>query len=113
MLSNNEEYKKKVIENIINVYNQDMLDKKHINFLNKLKENGFNPKVFYDIGSSTLHYTRHVENIWPNLNNSNIILFDAFEPLKFLYDKFEYKYHIEVLSDENNKQIKWTQYTYR
>ena len=106
MLSNNDEYKKNVINNIINVYNYDLLDKKHIKFLLDLKKSNFNPEVVYDIGSSTCHYSRHVRDIWPNCD---VILFDAFEPLKILYDVLDYKYNIVVLSDEDDKEVKFYQ----
>ena len=106
MLSNDNEYKKNVINKIIQVYNCDMLDKKHIKFLNDLKNANFIPKVVYDIGSSTCHYSRHVRNIWPECD---VILFDAFEPLKHLYETLDYKYNIVVLSDEDDKEVKFYQ----
>lgn len=106
MLSNDNDYKNKILNNIIEVYNHDLLDKNHINFLYKLKNANFVPKVVYDIGSSTCHYSRHVKNIWPECD---IILFDAFEPLATLYDTLDYKYNIVVLSDEDDKEVKFYQ----
>ena len=106
MLSNDDEYKKYVINKIIEVYNNDLLDEKHIKFLLDLKKSNFFPKVVYDIGSSTCHYSRHVKNIWPDCD---VILFDAFEPLKNLYDVLDYKYNIDVLSDEDDKEVKFYQ----
>lgn len=106
MLSNNDEYKKNIINKIIEVYNNDLLDRRHIKLLSDLKESNFNPKVVYDIGSSTCHYSRHVKNIWPDCD---VILFDAFEPLKSLYNVLEYKYNICVLSDEDDKEVKFYQ----
>jgi FkbM family methyltransferase len=106
MLSNDDEYKKNVINKIIQVYNNDLLDKKHIKFLLDLKKSNFSPKVVYDIGSSTCHYSRHVINIWPDCD---VILFDAFEPLKYLYEVLDYKYNIVLLSDEDDKEVKFYQ----
>jgi FkbM family methyltransferase len=106
MLSNDDEYKKNVINKIVNVYNHDMLDKKHIKLLMDLKKSNFNPKVVFDIGSSTCHYSRHVRDIWPECD---VILFDAFEPLKYLYEALDYKYNLVVLSDEDDKEVKFYQ----
>ena len=104
-LSNDIEYKNKVIHNIIDVYYKDLLPKDHINFLEKLKTDyNFTPSVCYDIGSCVLHWTRHAERIWPN---SKVYLFDAFEPAMFLYKTNEYYYG--VLSDTDDNQIKFYQ----
>jgi FkbM family methyltransferase len=104
-LSNDSEYKNKIITNLIDVYYKDLLPQNHLNFLIKLKTDyNFTPSVCYDIGAAVLHWTRHIERIWPN---SKVILFDAFEPVKFLYNKYDY--HIGVLSDQDNKQVKFYQ----
>ena len=58
MLSNDDEYKKYVINKIIEVYNNDLLDEKHIKFLLDLKKSNFFPKVVYDIGSSTCFFRK-------------------------------------------------------
>ncbi|BCS83407.1 methyltransferase fkbm family protein [Cotonvirus japonicus] len=76
------------------IYLQDLLPKDHINYLEKLKKNGFEPKVIYDIGSCVLHWTRHAERLWPN---AEIIVFDANPHCKFLYT--DYKNYIGVLSN--------------
>lgn len=104
-LSNNSEYKNMALNNIIQVYYNDLLNKNYIMFLEKLKsEYKFIPNVCYDIGASTLHWTRHAERIWPK---SEIILFDAFQPATILYKK--YNYYCGVLSDKDNKQVKFYQ----
>jgi FkbM family methyltransferase len=74
----------------------------HINYLNHLKQTGYSPSVIYDIGSSLLHWTHEAEKIWPD---ATIILFDAFDPVEFLYSS--YKYHIGVLSNTNDKDVKF------
>ena len=105
MLSNNIEYKEKVIEKINLIYNQDLLPITHQNFLFKLRnEYNFHPKVCYDIGSAVLHWTRHAERVW---KDTKIILFDAFEPYEYLYKNYDY--NIGVLSDVNNKIVKFYQ----
>ena len=105
MLSSSIDYKKSVIKNMYECYNSDLLPKNHLKFLVKLKnEYGFNPKICYDIGAAVLHWTRHAKKIW---NDAEIILFDAFDPYEELYK--DYKYNIGVLSDENNKIVKFYQ----
>jgi FkbM family methyltransferase len=79
----------------------------HINHLKKLKKEGFEPKVIYDIGCCLLQWTREASKIWPE---AKIILFDAFEPARFLYNGYEY--FIGCLSDTENKDIKFYQNDY-
>ena len=66
----NEQYMKKVIDNIFHVFSQDLLPKDHINFL-EFMENRFKirPQIIYDIGAATLHWERHAKRIWPNAKN--------------------------------------------
>jgi FkbM family methyltransferase len=64
----------------------------------------FNPNTCYDIGSAVLHWTRHAERVWPD---TKIYLFDAFSPLEKIYDGYEYT--IAVLSDVDDKEIKFYQ----
>lgn len=105
MLSNDEEYQMNVMKNLVNVRNSDLLPISHRNFLDKLKnEYNFIPKVCYDIGSAVLHWTRHAERVWPGCK---IYLFDAFEPVETFYK--DYEYSIGVLSDEDNRKVKFYQ----
>ena len=105
MLSNDNEYKQKIIENLKTLHNIDYLPINHVQFLLKLKnEWNFKPKIIYDIGSCVLHWTHHAEIIWPD---AEIVLFEAFEPSKIFYEK--YKYNIGVLSNEDNKIVKFYQ----
>jgi FkbM family methyltransferase len=83
------------------------LPQNHINYLQSLKQNGFEPDVIYDIGSCVLHWTNEAKLIWPN---AKIILFDAFSPAEFLYK--DHDYHIGVLSDIDNKEVKFYQNDY-
>ena len=81
----------------------------HINYLKDLKTQGFEPKVIYDIGSCVLHWTKEANQLWPN---ATFILFDAFSPAEFLYKEHGYDYYIGVLSDEDDKIIKFYQNDY-
>lgn len=84
MLFQDELYKEKVMTNIFDVYNQDLLPRDHVNFLENVLYKKFNiqPQVIYDIGSCTLHWERHASRIW---KDSKIYVFDAFSPLEELY----------------------------
>ena len=105
MLSTNNDYKNKIIENLKIIHSVDYLPKLHCDYLFYLKNKwNFNPKIIYDIGSCVLHWERHAKNTWPT---SDIILFDAFEPVEYFYAN--YKYHIGVLSDQDNKIVKFYQ----
>lgn len=74
----------------------------HINYLLQLKNQGFYPKVIYDIGSCVLHWTQEAKQIWPN---AEIILFEANPHCEFLYTG--YRYHIGLLSNVNDKPMKF------
>ena len=76
------------------------IPKTHVAYLEKLKMEGLNPKVIYDIGSNVLHWTREAKKIWPD---AEIILFDGYDKLEFLYQ--DYKYFLEILSDEDGKKV--------
>jgi len=94
-------------EHLLDLSNKDLLPDKHIQYLNKLKAEGFEPKVIYDIGSCVLHWTVHAKRIWPE---AKIILFDAFEPAKFLYK--DYENYVGVLSDKDDDVVKFYQNDY-
>jgi len=102
MLSNNNF---QIYNNLIDVYKKDLLPVNHIKFLEFMKkELKFEPKVCYDIGAAVLHWTRHAERIWPE---TQVILFDAFEPAEMFYKT--HKYNIGLLSDKDNVDIKFYQ----
>lgn len=88
-------------KNILEVYNQDLLPPPHIEYL---KSMNISPKVIYDIGSCVLHWTRHAEKIWPE---SEIFLFEANPEMNTFYKNFKYKNHVGVLSDQDNKPVKF------
>lgn len=77
--------------------------REHVRYLQKLKRDGVEPKVIYDIGSCVLHWTNEAKKLWPD---AKYILFDAFEPAEFLYEGYDY--HIGILSD-SEKMVEWWQ----
>lgn len=87
-------------EKLLNLSRQPQNFSKHIEYLQQLKKNGFEPTVIYDIGCCVLHWTNMVKNIWPD---AQIILFDAFAEAEFLYK--DYAYHVGVLGDKDGKVV--------
>jgi len=93
---------------IQNWHNDFSIPNDHINFLKKIAID-FEPHVIYDIGANVLHWTREAHKIWPN---SEIIVFDAVQDVEFFYKEHNLKYNIGVLSDEDNKVVKFYGNTY-
>ena len=91
-------------ENLLELKDKVKIPDNHVSYLYKLKENGFEPKVIYDIGCCVLHWTMVAEKLWPN---AKIILFDAFTCAEFLYK--DYDYFVGVLSNEDNKIVEFYQ----
>jgi len=100
-------YKQELEKHLSELSNLNLLPSSHFNYLQKLKEQGFEPKVIYDIGSCVLHWTKEAKKLWPD---AKYILFDAFSPAEFLYK--DYDYYLGVLSDEDDKIIKFYQNDY-
>lgn len=73
----------------------------HINILQTISLT-FTPNVIYDIGASTLHWTKEAQKIW---TNAKIYAFDAIEEVEKLYKSKNVKYNIGVLSDKDNKLV--------
>lgn len=99
-------YSDHVRHHLANLANLDCMPVDHFNYLKKLKDSGFEPKIIYDIGSCVLHWTNGAKRLWPD---ATYYLFDAFEPAEFLYVQEGYTYHMGVLSDEDGKIVKWHQ----
>lgn len=92
---------------LLNVSNMNFQSDSHLNYLKNLKSQGFEPKIIYDIGSCVLHWTNQAKKVWPD---ATYILFDAFSEAEFLYK--DYEYHMGVLSDTDNKVVKFYQNEY-
>ena len=108
MLCNDELYKKKVMDNIYDVYQQDLLPRDHVIFLENVLHKKFNikPQIIYVIGSAVLHFERHAKRIWPD---SKIYCFDCFSPYEELYQKTNVNYNMCCLSNVNNLEVKYYQ----
>lgn len=89
--------------------NQRLIPRAHVDYLNKLKEQGFSPRVIYDIGACVLHWTNEAKRIWPY---AEYVAFEAMPESEFLFKENGMKYHIGVLSDQTGKDIEFYQNTY-
>lgn len=108
MLNQNQEYKQSVYEHLKKISKHSVMPPEHQRILIKLRDEfNFHPKVCYDIGSSVLHWTQVAEKVFPD---SKIVLFDAFQPAEILYT--DYDYHIGLLSNTDNKEMKFYQNDY-
>lgn len=97
----------KINEHLYSLHVQDKFPIDHVKHLQSLKAKGFEPKVIYDIGSCVLHWTREAKRLWPD---AQIILFDAYEKVEFLYTGYDY--YIGVLTNEDNKPVEFYQNDY-
>ena len=88
---------------MFDLYETISMPQAHTNILKKISET-FTPNVIYDIGASTLHWTKAAKNIW---SNSEFCAFDAIEEAEKLYKSKNIKYNIGVISDQDNKIVKF------
>lgn len=69
----------------------------HVKYLYEMRDvQDVKPKVIYDIGASTLHWTNEAKQVWPD---SKIICFEAMEACEFLYKESNVAYTIATLGD--------------
>lgn len=96
----------KVVRNEItrgNIYNKIPND--HVRYLEKLKNDGFEPKVIYDIGSCVLNWTKEAKKLWPE---AHYFLFEGNSDVDFLYkEKGINNYFLGVLSNRTGNIVKW------
>jgi FkbM family methyltransferase len=90
------------VENrLFELYETISMPAAHIRILKTISET-FTPQVIYDIGASTLHWTKEALKIWPK---SEIVAFDAIKEASKLYQSKNIKYNIGVLSDTDHKIV--------
>lgn len=71
-----------VLQRLRELHDQRLLPKDHIDYLFKMKEQGIEPAVIYDIGACVLHWTNEARAVW---QNSTIIPFEAMNAVEPLY----------------------------
>lgn len=88
--------------------NMRLLPADHINYLSKIKDTGFEPKVIYDLGSCVLHWTNEAKQVWPD---AKYVLFEAMDAVKFLYDETPHQYNLGLLSSNDEEIIMFNENT--
>ena len=88
---------------------QRLLPVDHTNYLVKLKDSGFEPKIIFDIGACVLHWTNEAQRIW---TDAEYIVFDAMDSCEFLYQERGLQYHMGLLSNESGKEVDFYQNDY-
>jgi FkbM family methyltransferase len=86
----------------------DLFPQDHINYLTKLKTEGFEPKVVYDIGACVLHWTDKAKTIWPN---AEYVVFDAMDATKFIYEEEGLKHSCGVLGSVSGEGVEFWENT--
>lgn len=90
---------------MIALHQRDIVPHGHKRVLRDISRH-FTPHVIYDIGACVLHWTRMAKSIWPE-PECVTIAFDAINEVEALYKSKGILYHIGVLSDEDNKLVKF------
>lgn len=76
----------------------------HYSYLTHLKEQGFEPKIIWDVGACVLHWYHLALRIWPN---AQIYCFEANDSCEFLYKRKQIDYHMGVLSNSDRRTVKF------
>lgn len=94
------------IDRLRDLGNMPLLPLNHTNYLKKMKGDGVEPFVIYDIGACVLHWTNVAKSVWPN---SNIYCFEAMDSSEPIFIENKVPYHIGLLSDVDGKDITFYQ----
>lgn len=81
-----------------------LLPTQHSDYLRKMKSEGVEPRVVYDVGSNVLHWTRAARAVWPD---AAYFAFEAMHEVAPIYDEERVQYHIGVLSDRDGREVKF------
>jgi FkbM family methyltransferase len=90
------------------LHDAPLLPKEHVDYLYKLKEDGFEPEVIYDIGSCVLHWTNRAKEVWPG---SRVVPFEAMKEVEFLYQNAGIQDYFvgTVLSERSGDRVEFYQ----
>lgn len=86
------------------LHDQDLLPRDHVNYLWKLKDQGVEPKVIYDIGACVLHWYRHAEDVW---GNAKIIPIEAMEEVAELYNNEGLDTWVTCLLSDKEEEVEF------
>ena len=85
---------------------QRLIPRSHVDYLANLKNEGFEPRVIYDIGACVLHWTNEARRVW---DQAEYVVFEAMDSSEFLFKESGLQYHMGVLSDETGKEVDFYQ----
>jgi FkbM family methyltransferase len=102
-INENKIFENNIRSRIYELHKIGVIPKNHVDYLKKLAID-FEPKIVYDIGANVLSWTREARKIWPN---SEVIVFDAISTAEFFYKENNLKYHIGILSKDDNSLVKF------
>jgi FkbM family methyltransferase len=87
-----------VLQRLRELHDQPLLPQQHVDYLWKMKNEGVEPKVIYDIGACVLHWSNRAKSVWPN---ANIIPIEAMLEVEQLYKDVGVKQYVAgcLLSD--------------
>lgn len=90
------------------LHDMALLPEDHVSYLKKIRDNGFEPNVIYDIGACVLHWTNNAKQVWPN---AKIIPFEAMKEVEFLYKNAGFSDYAVgcVLSDKTGDIVEFYQ----
>lgn len=89
-------------------YIKDKQPPRHVEHLQRLKEEeGFEPRVIYDVGSCVLTWQRAAKHLWPE---ATVYCVEGTESLRELYqyvDLPDQEYHMGIVSDVDGREVTW------
>lgn len=89
---------------------QDLLPKAYVDYMNKLKKEGTEPKVIYDIGACVLHWTNKAREIWPD---AYYFVVEGMLEVEELYKQSNVNYACgTLLGSEDGKEVEYYQNLY-
>jgi len=79
-----------------------LLLQSHYDYMVRMRDEfKFEPKVVYDIGACTLHWTIPARIVWPT---ATFVAFEAMGEAEFLYQEHNIPYNIGLLSNEDGRE---------
>lgn len=94
------------LEQLHQQYIHAHLPEDHVAYLHKLKAEGFEPKVIYDVGACYLQWYKAVSHIWPD---AKVYCVEGTRHFKDLYEELGVPehYHVGIVSDRDGREVTW------
>lgn len=89
-------------QRLLDLSNQRLLPKAHVQKLLDMSAQGIKPNVVYDIGACVLHWTREAVAAWPG---AKYYAFDAMDESKDIFEHFGVPYHTGVLGSKDGELV--------